>query len=60
MSKRFTTATPEQIERARDEYAEGSDNNIELDGDAKCAPADTGVWVQAWVWLSTDESGGAT
>ena len=38
-------------ERARDEYAYGSDNNIEVDDDAGFSVSDEGIWVQAWVWL---------
>ena len=51
-------ATPEQIKRARDEY--GSDD-IMIDDDAGQSPTETGVWVQAWVWLENpeDQAGGA-
>lgn len=48
-------ATAEQIERARLMYAYPSDDDIEIDEDALVSNADTGVWVQAWVWLPDDE-----
>ena len=44
-------ATPDEIERARVEHAEGSDNSIEIDDEALASRADCGFWVQAWVWL---------
>ena len=44
-------ATPEEIERARNDYAKGSDDDIEIDDDALTSRADNGTWVQAWVWL---------
>lgn len=52
-------ATPEDIALAREQYAIGSDDDIEVDEDA-CASADpdeeTGsVWVQAWVYVRKDE-----
>lgn len=50
-------ATPEEIERARAEYAHGSDDCLEVDDDActSRAPDGSGTWVQAWVWLATVE-----
>lgn len=37
---------------ARQEYAEGSDNNIEVDPDAQCLEAGReGYWVEAWVYV---------
>lgn len=46
-------ATPEQIERAREEH--GSDE-INIDSDAEVSDAgEEGYWVQAWVWLPADE-----
>lgn len=51
-------ATTAQIERARQRY--GSDE-IEIDDTAEVSASgpdgDSGVWVQAWVWLA-DETGG--
>jgi len=47
-------ATPSQIEQARAMYATGSDNNIEVDNDARVSESVDGVWVQAWVWIAAD------
>lgn len=33
-------------------YAEGSDDNIEVDNNACVSESEDGVWVQAWVWLA--------
>lgn len=44
-------ATPEEIERARSEYA---DDDINIDDGAAASRADDGVWVAAWVWLSEE------
>ena len=35
-------------------YAEGSDDNIEVDDNAIISETDEGVWVQAWVWVPHD------
>jgi hypothetical protein len=43
------------IEQARDEYASGSDDNIEVDDDAIFSEGDSGCWVSAWVWVEQDE-----
>ena len=48
-------ATPEQIAEARQLYADGSNNDVEVDDNAACSRAKHGVWVQAWVWLPADE-----
>lgn len=44
---------------ARQQYADGSDNNIEIDDNAKVAPIGTGItneaWVQAWVFVRRDD-----
>lgn len=50
-------ATEREIELARERYAFGSDDNIEIDDNAKTAPAEDGVWVAAWVYLPTYEDG---
>jgi hypothetical protein len=48
-------AFPEQVARARAEYANNSDDNIEIDDDAVVVPTvDGGSWIQAWVWLSEE------
>jgi hypothetical protein len=39
------------IERARDEYLGSADGDIEIDEAPLIAPADEGVWVNAWVWV---------
>ena len=46
-----TRATEDEINRARQEYAHGSDDNIEIDEEAATSRGDDGVWVAAWVWL---------
>ncbi len=50
-----TPATPELIAAARDQYAMGSDDNIEIDDNATLSIADAGTWVSAWVWLANEE-----
>jgi hypothetical protein len=48
-------AGPELVSRARKQYADGSDDNIEIDKDAGKSECDDGVWVQAWVWLRNED-----
>jgi hypothetical protein len=48
-------ATPAEIEAARDNYAIGSDDNIEIDDGALVSRGDEGCFVQAWVWLKYEE-----
>jgi len=47
------------IKYARKQYAEGSDDNIEIDFSPKISPTEGdslgGVWVQAWVWVSDED-----
>lgn len=43
----------QQRQRAREQYAYGADDNIEIDDNAQVLDAEGGVWVQAWVWVST-------
>ena len=43
------------IDRARDLYAMSSDDDIEIDDNAKVSHGDDGVWVQAWVFVRTAE-----
>ena len=43
------------IERAKEEYAHGSSDNVEVDEEAAMSVGDDGTWVMAWVWLATDE-----
>lgn len=43
------------IELARERYAYGSSDDIEVDGNARLSDAqDEGCWVQGWLWLSGD------
>lgn len=45
-------ATPELLERARDQYAHGSDDDIEVDEGAAISESTSGgTWVQAWVFV---------
>ena len=47
---------PELIEEARRRYAEGSDDNIEVDDDAQFSHLDgEGCWVSGWLWVKDDE-----
>lgn len=46
-------AAPALIEAARGLYADGSDNDLEIDDDAGTSPTDDGTWVQAWVWIGS-------
>lgn len=39
------------IDAARADYADCSDGSIQIDDDAAVAPTDSGVWVQAWVFV---------
>lgn len=36
---------------ARKDYAEPSDNDLEIDDVPMISPSDEGVWVSAWVWV---------
>jgi hypothetical protein len=47
------------IQKARDEYAAGSDDDIEVDEGAALSESDNGTWVMAWVWLVDDETADA-
>jgi hypothetical protein len=44
-------ASAELIERARARYAMPSDDDIEVDDDARISEGEGGTWVQAWVWV---------
>lgn len=44
------------VEAARNRYAFPSDDNIEIDDDAKVTVTESGVWVQAWVYLTFEEA----
>lgn len=47
----YDGATDAQIEVATEEYAWGSEDNIEIDSKALTSRGDNGLWVMAWVWL---------
>jgi hypothetical protein len=46
------------VEKARAEYAVGSDDNLEVDDGALLSVADEGTWVAAWVWIANEEEEG--
>ena len=49
-------ATPEEIQEARDTYLHRCQtDDLEIDDDAPASRCDSGLWVQAWVWLSREE-----
>jgi hypothetical protein len=43
------------IQKARDMYADPSDDDIEIDDEPKVSESDVGCWVQAWVHVRKDE-----
>lgn len=45
----------EIIQKASDIYAIPSNDDIEIDDDAKLSRADNGTWVTAWVWVPFDK-----
>lgn len=47
----MTTDNTMFIEAARERYAYGSNNDIEIDDLAIVSHAENGVWVQGWLWL---------
>jgi hypothetical protein len=44
------------IAEARACYADGSDNDVEVDDNAKVNIGEDGTWVSAWVWLAKEDS----
>lgn len=44
-------ATFEEIDAAREAYAKGSNDDIEIDDGALRSRSPNGVWVQAWVYV---------
>lgn len=44
-------ATPEEVERARDLYTRGQEDDVEIDEGAQAIPAGSCTWVEAWVRL---------
>jgi hypothetical protein len=47
-------ATKEERDQAREAHCLGSDDEIEIDPDAKVSRTEDGTWVSAWVWVATD------
>lgn len=45
------------IERARELYCYGSDDDIEIDDEPLLSASENGVWVSAWVYVRTAEEG---
>ena len=42
------------LEAARRLYCQSSDNDVEVDDDARLSVADNGTWVQGWLWVPCD------
>ena len=42
---------------ARENHANPSSNEIEIDVDPKVSTSGTGAWVAAWVWVNCEEVG---
>jgi nucleoside 2-deoxyribosyltransferase len=51
----MTFADDKELARARDKYALGSNDDVEIDDGALTSQADEGTWVQAWVWLRDEQ-----
>jgi len=51
MGKRVIYPTTQELELAKDRHCIGSDNEIEIDGDARVSRGEDGAWVQAWVFV---------
>lgn len=49
-----STQHRELVVKARARYAEGSDDNIEIDDQAAVSEASEGCWVAAWVWVPAE------
>lgn len=47
------------ISAARTQYAQGSDDDIEIDDDARVSLVDHGAWVQGWLWIANAGEGAA-
>jgi len=41
---------------AREQYAEGSDDDIEVDADASLSCGDMGAYVQGWLWVRYEDA----
>ncbi len=51
LARRNTIEDVAAIERARNDYALGSDDTIEVDLQTVTSVGDDGRWVMAWVWV---------
>lgn len=43
------------VETARELYAFGSDDDIEVDDDAALSQSDEGTWVMMWGWIRNED-----
>ena len=55
MTKPTKKQEAKAIQFARDHYAVGSNDDIEIDDKPNLSPADGGIWVSAWVWVTDGE-----
>jgi hypothetical protein len=53
----MTFADGTLLEMARQQYAHGSDDNVEIDDGAITSESDTGMWVNAWVHIRLPKGG---
>jgi hypothetical protein len=53
----MTFADPTLLEMARQKYAYGSSDDVEIDDEAITAKSDTGMWVNAWVHIRLPKGG---
>ncbi|MFP3609228.1 hypothetical protein SB778_03825 [Paraburkholderia sp. SIMBA_050] len=49
-------ADPDLLNEARERYADGSDDNVEIDDGALISEGEGGTWVLAWVWVAGSTS----
>lgn len=54
----LTFADAALLDAARDRYALGSNDDVEIDDGAVTSVGDGGTWVQAWVWIANEEEEG--
>lgn len=53
----MTFADATLVEQARDKYALGSSDNVEIDDGALTSESESGMWVNAWVHIRLPEAG---
>lgn len=58
MSINAKSSKKQIIELARNDYCQGSDDNVEIDDQAKVLKRDTGAWVAAWVYVRFEDKNG--